>query len=294
MNSILHSSTIKLLLCSTLLLLVVESVQAQMERKRALDKLPDPELFLSTSLVSAQTVSIVPKGEIQSAISHSFGHIRSGWGDLFGLDNNASVHLGLDFGIAENLSLGIGRTSVDDVFDVRLKWIPFRQNSSNSRPLSVGLYLNTALETLEERRFDYSFTERLSYHSSILVARQFGSKITLQISPSVTHFNTLIAQNKIPLQHTIFSALFLGRLKLNERNSLSFETVPILSDSEAIHHWAFSYEIETGGHVFQLFLQSGYLFTEQYIIRQTVDSFWNGDIRLGFAIHRVFQVKKRS
>ena len=56
MNSILHSSTIKLLLCSTLLLLVVESVQAQMERKRSLDKLPDPELFLSTSLVSAQTV----------------------------------------------------------------------------------------------------------------------------------------------------------------------------------------------------------------------------------------------
>lgn len=294
MNAILHFSNIKLLLCSTLLLLVVESVQAQMERKRSLDKLPDPELFLSTSLVSAQTVSIVPKGEIQSAISHSFGHIRSGWGDLFGLDNNASVHLGLDVGIAENLSLGIGRTSVDDVFDMRLKWIPFRQNSSNSRPLSVGLYLNTALETLEERRFDYSFTERLSYHSSILIARQFSSKITLQISPSVTHFNTLIAQNKNPLQHTIFSALFLGRLKLNERNSLSFETVPILSDSEAIHHWAFSYEIETGGHVFQLFLQSGYLFTEQYIIRQTVDSFWNGDIRLGFAIHRVFQVKKRS
>ena len=103
-----------------LLLLVVESTQAQMERKRSIENLPNPELFLSTSLVTAQTVNIVPKGEIQSAISHSFGSIRSGWGDLFGLDNNAAVHLGLDVGIAQNLSLGIGRTSVDDVFDLSL------------------------------------------------------------------------------------------------------------------------------------------------------------------------------
>ena len=170
--------------------------------------------------------------------------------------------------------------------------MPYRQNSSNSRPVSVGFYLNTALETLEERRFNYSFTERLSYHSSLLLARQFGRKITLQLSPSLSHFNTLISQDNNLLQHTVFSTLFLGRLQLNERNSLSFETVPILSDPESIHHWAFSYEIETGGHVFQLFLQSGYLFTEQYIIKQTTDSFWDGDIRLGFAIHRVFQMKK--
>ena len=294
MNLIVHLSSIKTLFCIALLALVAETAYAQMERKRSIENLPDPELFLSTSLVSAQTVSIVPKGEIQSAISHSFGPIRSGWGDLFGLDNNAAVHLGIDVGIAKNLSLGIGRTSVDDVFDMRFKWMPYRQNNSKSHPVSVGFYLNTALETLEERRFDYSFAERLSYHSSILIARQFNSAITLQISPSISHFNTLISQNNRPLQHTVFSTLFLGRLKLNERNSFSFETVPILSDPEATHHWAFSYEIETGGHVFQLFLQSGYLFTEQYIIKQTSDSFWDGDIRLGFAIHRVFQMKKKS
>lgn len=293
-NPISFSYDMKSIFCTFVLLLVVESTQAQMERKRSIENLPDPELFLSTSLVTAQTVSIVPKGEIQSAISHSFGSIRSGWGDLFGLDNNAAVHLGLDVGIAQNLSLGIGRTSVDDVFDLRFKWMPYRQNSSDSRPVSVGFYLNTALETLEERRFNYSFTERLSYHSSLMVARQFGRKITLQLSPSLSHFNTLILQDNSSLQHTVFSTLFLGRLQLNERNSLSFETVPILSDPKAIHHWAFSYEIETGGHVFQLFLQSGYLFTEQYIVKQTSDSFWEGDIRLGFAIHRVFQLKKKK
>ena len=186
-NPISSSYDMKSIFFTFFLLLVVESTQAQMERKRSIENLPNPELFLSTSLVTAQTVNIVPKGEMQSAISHSFGSIRSGWGDLFGLDNNAAVHLGLDVGIAQNFSLGIGRTSVDDVFDLRFKWMPYRQNSSNSRPVSVGFYLNTALETLEERRFNYSFTERLSYHSSLMVARQFGRKITL-LCLILTHF----------------------------------------------------------------------------------------------------------
>ena len=71
-NPISFSYDMKSIFCTFLLLLVVESTQAQMERKRSIENLPDPELFLSTSLVTAQTVSIVPKGEIQSAISHSF------------------------------------------------------------------------------------------------------------------------------------------------------------------------------------------------------------------------------
>lgn len=274
-------------------LLFFDSAQAQMERKRATKNMPDTELFSSTSLVTAQTVSIVPKGEMQSAISHSFGTIRSGWGDLFGLDNNAAVHLAVDYGITKNLSLGLGRTSVDDVFDLRLKWMPYRQSNFDNKPISMGIYFNIGLETLEERRFNYSFNERLNYHSSFFIARRFGNRISLQLSPSLSHFNTLVSQNTNNLDHTIFSALFLGRLKLNEKNFLCFETVPINTDPESVSHWAFSYEIATGGHVFQLFLQSGYLFTEQYIIKQTSDSFWDGDIRLGFAIHRVYQMKRK-
>ncbi len=274
-------------------LLFYDSAQAQMERKRATKNMPDTELFSSTSLVTAQTVSIVPKGEMQSAISHSFGTIRSGWGDLFGLDNNAAVHLAIDYGITKNLSLGLGRTSVDDVFDLRLKWMPYRQSNFDNKPVSMGIYFNIGLETLEERRFNYSFNERLSYHSSFFIARRFGNRISLQLSPSLSHFNTLVSQNTNNLDHTTFSALFLGRLKLNETNFLCFETVPINTDPESVSHWAFSYEIASGGHVFQLFLQSGYLFTEQYIIKQTSDSFWDGDIRLGFAIHRVYQMKRK-
>lgn len=264
---------------------------AQMERTRAVNSLPDTEVFLTSTLVGTQTVQLTPSGELQSIISHSFGPIRSGWVDLFGLDNNAAVHLALDYGVSDDLTIGIGRTSVRDVFDFRYKWVPLRQNAGTNQTFSLGLYGNVAVETLKERRFDYTFGERLSFYHSLILARQFYNRISFQLSPSIIHFNTLLANDRAPLSHTLFSTIVSGRLKLNERQSLSFEYVGYTHNTDAPNHLALSYEIETGGHVFQLFLQSGYHFSEQYLIAYTEDDFLKGDIRMGFAIHRVFQLK---
>lgn len=282
----LHKTSLVLLL-----FLINASVYAQMERTRVGSSLPDTEIFLTSTLVGTQTVQLTPAGELQSIISHSFGPIRSGWSDLFGLDNNAAVHLGLDYGLSDAISIGIGRTSVRDVFDLRYKWVPLRQNSGKKQLYSLGVYGNLAIETLPERRFDYTFQERLSFYTSLLFARQFYDRVSIQFSPSVLHFNTLLADDREIISHTIFSAIVSGRLKLNERQSLSFEYVGYTNMENDTKHLALSYEIETGGHVFQLFLQSGYHFSEQYLIAFTQDQFFNGDIRMGFAIHRVFQLK---
>jgi hypothetical protein len=47
-------------------------------------------------------------------------------------------------------------------------------------------------------------------------------------------------------------------------------------------------DIETGGHVFQLFFTSSQWLTEQHVVARNVDDFLSGDFRIGFNVNRVF------
>ena len=46
--------------------------------------------------------------------------------------------------------------------------------------------------------------------------------------------------------------------------------------------------IETGGHVFQLFLKTSNWHTEQYMLANNTEKFFDGDIRFGFNVNRLF------
>ena len=96
-------------------------LQAQMQRQRAVKDAPIDELFLTGSIAGMSTVTNLKKGDLNSAIMHNFGLISSGIEEFWGLDQGAAVRLGVDFGISDRLSAGIGRTSIEDNVDVRFK-----------------------------------------------------------------------------------------------------------------------------------------------------------------------------
>jgi hypothetical protein len=54
------------------------------------------------------------------------------------------------------------------------------------------------------------------------------------------------------------------------------------------------FDIETGGHVFQLHFTNSRGMTERQFITETPGSWGNGDIHFGFNISRVFQIGKRK
>lgn len=149
---------------------------------------------------------------------------------------------------------------------------------------------NLGIRTQKES-FSLTFQERLNYLGSVMIARKFSDNFSFQVSPMVAHFNTVVKREaNSELYNTLLGLGFAGRIKINERKSISFEYLPVIGDriSDTKNHAALVYELETGGHVFQMFLMSGRWFTEQHLLAKTETNFFEPNFRFGFNVNRIF------
>src|SRR6201985_2655188 len=94
--------------------------------------------FKADHIVNAQTVESPANGNLNFVIQHRFGQLNSGAYNFFGLDN-ATLRLGLDYGITDDLSVAIGRSSYLKTFDGYVKGKVLKQTEGNQIPVTVDL-----------------------------------------------------------------------------------------------------------------------------------------------------------
>lgn len=279
---------------TTFILLIVfsSSLMAQMQRQRAVKDGPVEDIFRIGSLTGMSTVTTLEARNLNSLIMHNFGLVSSGIEEFYGLDQNAAVRLGFDYGVTDKLTIGIGRTSVEDNVDLRAKYLIIEQLESGKIPVQIAIKSDVGINTQKNTQFDdFTFQERLNYFASMMIARKFNKQLSLQIAPMVAHFNTVkIEQAGIIPENTHFGLGVGGRYAFDERKAITLEFLPVVGERSpgTFNHFAIGYEIETGGHVFQMFFMSGKWFTEQHLLARTNTDFFEGDFRLGFNINRVF------
>lgn len=277
-----------------LLFIPVLDLAAQMPRQRANPGGPVDEVFWAPRVVHLASVTNLDKNNLNFGIKHSFGVVTNGVEDLFGLDAAANIRFGLDYGITDWLSVGIGRSRFDKLYDGRFKLNAVRQRKDGSIPLEVAFTGNAAILTTKN---GYDVMDRLSYMGGVILARKFSERISLQVTPMFTHFNTVTIERDINDQvveeiNDIVALGVSGRIVLTERVAFLFEYIPVLGDrndqtKDAI---SLSFDLETGGHVFQLFFTTSQSMTEQHVVARNRDDFLDGDIRFGFNVHRVFSI----
>ena len=250
--------------------------------------------FKSTHVILGQSIKSPAKGTMLLNIQHHFGPVNSGFYNFFGFDQ-AVTRLGVSYGITDWLSVGLGRTTENKTWDGSLKIKLLRQSSgARNMPFSVSYYGNMGINTLERTDFtrpDY-FSNRLSFVNQIIIARKFSSRLSLQFIPSLIHRNLVETKQD---DNDVYSLGAAGRVKLSNRMSFNFEYHYVLSKQTASQYHnslSFGVDIETGGHVFQLFLTNSAGINEQYFIPYTNGSWLNGDIRIGFNIVRTFTIVK--
>lgn len=276
----------KTLLLSTIMALLCLPAHAQMERERAVSDPPVEETFWTHGLVATGTVQQVPAGNLNVTIMHSFGVLSNRTlQTFFGLDSPPNVRLGLDFGLTEDWSLGIGRTTFEKVVDLRTQLALLRQGADGDPPLSLSLKGGLGVTTVENRR---SMSDDLNGTASLMAARRFGEAFSLQLSPMISWFASPLPGN----DGTLIGLGVGAEYRLSERYAFFAEWLPVMGDRFEGAHNAFSVglDIETGGHVFQLFFSNTQWHTEQYAISHTNTDFWAGDFRFGFNVNRVFQL----
>lgn len=276
---------------------------AQEDLLEMLESSQDPQTdftiatFKSTRLVSGHSIETNGKRVLQFMIQHRFGTLNSGWRDLWGLDNS-TIRLGFEYGITDQLNIGLGRSSFLKTYDGMIKWRFLRQKSgAKTFPLSAtavsSIYLNSS-EWSNPDRENY-FSSRLSYHHALLLARKFNDKLSIQLMPTVVHSNLVGTADEL---NTMFSMGLGTSIKLSGSIRLNAEYYTLLSDKidskELTNSLSLGVDIETGGHVFQLHVTNSKGMTEQLLIGNTTGEWGKGDIYFGFNISRVFNVGKKK
>ena len=254
--------------------------------------------FKSTRVMNGHSIERMVPGQLDVRISHRFGTLNSGGYNFFGLDQS-NIHLGLEYGIFKWLMIGVGRSEFEKTYDGFAKFSILRQSSgAKVMPVSVSVVTSIALKTLkfaDQTRTNY-FTSRLAYVTQILVARKINEAFSVQLTPSYLHRN-LVATELDP--NDIYALGAGARVKLSKRISLNGEYYYIANPktymSQQIYNpLSLGFDIETGGHVFQLFFTNSLGMTEKQFIGATTGQWKKGDIHFGFNISRVFTLKKNK
>jgi hypothetical protein len=236
--------------------------------------------FKTDRVINLHSLETTAAGILDIKISHRFGTIDRGINELFGLDQ-ATNRIGADYGITDRLTIVAGRSSFDKAFDGFIKFKLLRQSKGlRNMPFTVVLLGTTCIETLPwahpER--DNLFSSRLYHVGQLIIGRKFSNEFSFQISPTLVHRNLVKTAAE---KNDVLALGLAGRIKLNKRFSLNTEYIYLLPDqvAENIHNsFSVGFDIETGGHVFQLHFTNSTSMNERGFIAETEGEWKKGEI----------------
>lgn len=253
--------------------------------------------FKATRIVNGHSVETNSDGVLLFLISHRFGTLNSGAYELFGLDQ-ATIRLGLEYGITDRLDIGLGRSSLEKTFDGFIKYKLLQQKTGDGFivPVTLTLFTSAAVKSLKwpDQEHNFEFKHRLSYTNQLLIARKFTERLSVQLSPTHIHRNLVKSTTD---DINVYALGTAGRYKITKRTSLNAEYIYLLS-SETQHNFSnglsFGFDIETGGHVFQLVFTNAQGMVEKFFVPLNTGKWSKGDIYFGFNISRVFNLKDKE
>jgi len=249
--------------------------------------------FKSDRVINLHSLENTAGGELDVKISHRFGFLSGGFYELFGLDQ-ATIRIGGDYGITDRLMVGVGRSSFEKTYDAFVKFKLLRQSTGTKKmPVTLAFLTTTAVKTIKPSNPDQEnyFSSKLYYTFQFILGRKFSDAFSLQLSPTLVHRNLVISEAE---KNDVLALGVAGRIKLGKRTSLNGEYIYVLPDQigEDYHNsLSVGFDIETGGHVFQLHFTNSTSMIEKGFVAETVGDWGKGDVHFGFNIARSFNIK---
>lgn len=251
--------------------------------------------FKSPRVINGHSMEFLNPGTMDFRILHRFGQLDQGYKNFFGLDQ-ASMRMSFDFGIMRNLMVGVGRSTYKKELDAYLKFAPLLQSKGPwSSPVTVAFVAGITRDGLpwaDPSRTNF-YTSRLAYYFEMIIGRKFNEAFTLQIAPTLVHRN-LVAKSSD--HNNVYALGAGGRLKLSKRIAFTWDythAIMGMPDSGYYNPLSLGFDIETGGHVFQLHFSNSTGMNERAFITETTSQWGKGEVRFGFNLSRVFQIRKK-
>ncbi|NET37179.1 MAG: hypothetical protein F6K19_35010 [Cyanothece sp. SIO1E1] len=250
--------------------------------------------FKANRVINLHSLENTAAGVLDIKIGHRFGTLNGGFYELFGLDQ-ASIRIGGDYGITDQLMIGLGRSSFEKTYDGFIKYKFLRQSKGKrNMPISAAFLATTAIQTLRWQNPDRDnlFSSRLYHTFQLIAGSKINEQISLQLSPTMVHRNLVLTNEE---ENDVYALGVAGRIKLTKRVTLNAEYIYVLPDQlapEFQNSFSIGFDIETGGHVFQLHFTNSTSMIEKGYIAETVGNWGDGGIHFGFNVSRVFTLEK--
>lgn len=305
----------RLLVFSALLLFSAPAVFAQEELEKELaapaaGREKVNATFKSTKLINGHTNETLYKNELDFKVDHRFGDIAGSNGGIrkfFGLDNSTDVRIGFEYGLTDNLTIGLARakgaTAVQQLYEGSIKYRLLQQTTDDHIPFAVTLFGSNTIAAVTANKDDASspiaydgFKDRQNWVAQVILARKFSSNLSFTVTPSYVHRNFTAFRD----QNDMFAVGVGGRFKFTRRMALVVDYfLPFRDKSDKVYleqvtatkfynPLGVGLEMETGGHVFHLNFTNATGIQEMQFIPQTTSSWLKGQYRWGFSISRRF------
>lgn len=255
--------------------------------------------FDGNYIIDNQTVMVPIKGTFEFDIQHRFGTVNNGISDLFGIFAGATMKLGFSYTLINNLQLGFDATNENMQVDWNLKYAILRQTKSGSMPVSVTFFGNAVMDTRKKDATTVFVTtaDRFSFFDQVIIARKFSDRFSLQIAPSLSHFNNLLgyldANGKVQslLKNDNFSVSASGKLQVSDGFSLIANYDQPLTQNPANNphpNLSMGIEMRTSGHDFEIFFgnYSSLMPENNNVFNQ--NDYKKGQFLIGFNISRLW------
>lgn len=251
--------------------------------------------FKSSRVIMSHSMEMLRPGVLDFRILHRFGKINGGLSEMFGLDGPANIRLGLDYGLTNDVTIGIGRSTFNKELDGLIKYrIIHQATGPRSMPFSLVSVAGASLRTAKwTDGVDHYFTDKLCYYFQAILGRKFSDAFTMQLSPTLLHRNLTETATD---DNDILAAGIGSRIKLSRRVSFNVDYYYVLNNDKGKdlrNPLSVGFDIETGGHVFQLHFTNAHGMNERAFLTETSADWADGGVEFGFNISRAFQIAKK-
>ena len=261
------------------------------------------EAFSGTRVLTNHSVEMIPKNQLEFIVAHKFGDIAGSAGGIqsfYGFDNLADVRIAFEYGILDDLDIGIGRNKgvgvITGVLDAYAKYKILAQRESGM-PISL-VYTSSLILPYKKAVGDSSaitsyprFLNRFTFTNQFLISRKFSDRVSLQVNAGYNHRNFVNFDD-------VNGLFFVGgaaRLRFTKNIGMLVEYNHILNRPSAIANdfqnpLSVGIEFLTGGHSFILNFSNARGLNENIFLPGTTSNWLDGQFRFGFSINRRFKL----
>jgi hypothetical protein len=253
--------------------------------------------FWGTRVQDGHSIETTPKGNLELRIQHRLGRMNGGFNELFGLDQ-ASIRLGLDYGILNWLMVGVGRSTMDKYYNGFIKAKILRQSTGKKKmPISLIGVADMGITSgkwANKDRKNY-FSSRLYYTFQLIIGGNYWNRLGVQLAPTLLHRN-LVATTRD--HNDVFALGAAARIRISNVVALSGEYFYVfphqiysqINGSDVRNSFSFGVEIYTGNHTFQIFITNAVGSNEKQFLAENTENWLDKGIHLGFNFTRLFEV----